>query len=193
MAYLTLFPVGSTMRANLFVYRDVHDPWLREMRKTPEQALVALMPGLKKITGEFTVTSDVKLRPIDLYVTNGHQQAGIVLAGDAFATSCPAAGTGSNKVLTDVERLCNVYIPQWLKTDGMGAGKIAEYYSDPVKTACDDESYDKAFYLRDLSIETGPIWRARRWARFLVRFVIGTLRRAPGPAAQQDLAAGSAR
>ncbi len=33
MAYLTLFPIGSdAMRANLFVYRDMHDPWLRQLR-----------------------------------------------------------------------------------------------------------------------------------------------------------------
>ena len=32
MAYLTLFPIQSTMRANLMVYRTMDDPWLREMR-----------------------------------------------------------------------------------------------------------------------------------------------------------------
>ena len=37
MAYLTLFPIGATMRANLFVYRDMHDPWLRRMRETPAE------------------------------------------------------------------------------------------------------------------------------------------------------------
>ena len=31
MAYLTLFPIGTTMRANLFVYRDMDDPWLRRI------------------------------------------------------------------------------------------------------------------------------------------------------------------
>src|SRR6478735_544707 len=29
--YLTLFPVGGRMRANLFAYRQIDDPWLREM------------------------------------------------------------------------------------------------------------------------------------------------------------------
>jgi hypothetical protein len=27
-AYVTLFPIGTDMRADLFVYRDMHDPWL---------------------------------------------------------------------------------------------------------------------------------------------------------------------
>src|SRR5262249_30998253 len=30
--YITLFPIGATMRANLFVYRDLQDPWLKQFR-----------------------------------------------------------------------------------------------------------------------------------------------------------------
>ena len=181
MAYLALFPIGSKMRANLFVYRNMHDPWLREMRKTPEPALQALMPGLRRVAGDFAVTSDVKIRPADLYVTEGHRQAGVVLIGDAFATSCPAAGTGTNKVFNDVERLCNVHIPRWLATQGMGAEKIAAFYDDPEKIAGDHFSANKAYYLRALSVETGLVWRAHRWARFLGRLGIDSWQRtAPG-------------
>jgi hypothetical protein len=121
--YITLFPVGARMRANLFVYREVDDPWLREFRRTPRETLNAALPRLQKITGEFDVAGDVKIRPADLYVSSGHRQAGIVLVGDAFETTCPV--TGTDKVFTEVERLCNVHIPAWLSTDGMGAEKIA--------------------------------------------------------------------
>jgi 2-polyprenyl-6-methoxyphenol hydroxylase-like FAD-dependent oxidoreductase len=181
MAYLTLFPVsaaGSALRANLFVYRDMHDPWLRELRETPDAALSALMPSLRKLTGNFEVTGQVRIRPVDLYVTNGHQQAGVVLVGDAFATSCPAAGTGCNKVFTDVERLCNVHIPRWLASDGMGAEKIAAFYDDADKRACDVASTAKAYYLRSLSTDEGFAWRARRWGRFLGQAGVGALRAA---------------
>jgi 2-polyprenyl-6-methoxyphenol hydroxylase-like FAD-dependent oxidoreductase len=177
MAYLTLFPIEATMRANLFVYRDMNDPWLRLIRSSPEQALEATMPSLRKLIGDFAVAGDVKIRPADVYVTHGHRQPGIALVGDAFATSCPAAGTGTSKVLTDVERLCNSYIPQWMATAGMGEEKIAEFYDDPAKVACDAHSFNKAFYLRSLSVETGLVWEARRWARFAARLSIGTLRR----------------
>ena len=177
MAYLTLFPIGSTMRANLFVYRDMHDPWLREMRQAGSEALFALVPGLRKLTGDVDAI-DVKIRPVDLYVSTGYRQAGIVLAGDAFATSCPAAGTGCNKVFTDVERLCNVHIPNWLAGAGMGREKIAAFYGDPVKQACDSFSADKAYYLRSLSIEAGLPWRARRLARFVGQAGVGALRQA---------------
>jgi 2-polyprenyl-6-methoxyphenol hydroxylase-like FAD-dependent oxidoreductase len=194
MAYLTLFPIGNVMRANLLVYRRMDDPWLRQLRQAPEQTLLAMMPGLRRIAGQFKVTGQIKIRPADLYVTEGHRQPGVVLIGDAFATSCPAAGTGTDKVFTDVERLCSVHIPDWLATDGMDEGKIAAFYGDPVKTACDAWSAAKAYQLRSLSIDNGISWRARRWARFIARLGEGTLRRVrdrleAGSAAPQHRAA----
>ncbi len=98
-----------------------------------------------------------------------------MLVGDAFATSCPAAGTGTNKVLSDVERLCNFHIPRWLTTEGMGTEKIAQFYDDEVKVACDTFSTEKAFYLRSLSIDGRLPWRARRWTRFLGQLGIGAV------------------
>jgi 2-polyprenyl-6-methoxyphenol hydroxylase-like FAD-dependent oxidoreductase len=176
MAYLSIFPVNGAMRANLMVYRDMTDPWLPGFRQAPEQAMRALMPGLPGMMGEFKVIGPIKIRPADLCVTEGHTQPGIVLVGDAFSTSCPAAGTGTTKVFTDVERLCNVYIPQWLATDGMDAEKITAFYHDPVKTACDARCLAKAYHLRSLSIDNSLSWRAQRWARFIVRLSQGVLR-----------------
>jgi len=177
-AYLSLFPIGTAMRANLFVYRDVRDPWLQEFRAAPRETLAALMPNLRKLTGDFEVVGPIKVRPADLYVTRGTHQAGIVLVGDAFATSCPAAGTGLRKVFTDVERLCNVYVPRWFASDGMDAAKIAAFYADPVKQACDAHSAAKARDLRALTIEPSLPWRLRRWSRFLGRLAIGLTRQA---------------
>jgi 2-polyprenyl-6-methoxyphenol hydroxylase-like FAD-dependent oxidoreductase len=175
-AYITLFPVGSAMRANFMVYRDMNDPWLRDMRQRPTLTLFSIMPGLRKLTGRAEVDGPIKIRPADLYVTENAIQPGVVLAGDAFGTSCPAAGTGTGKVFTDVERLCNVHVPNWLATDGMGADKIAAFYADPVKVACDRHSFDKAFNLRSVSIDEGLSWRTRRWGRFLGRLAVGSAR-----------------
>jgi 2-polyprenyl-6-methoxyphenol hydroxylase-like FAD-dependent oxidoreductase len=176
MAYMTIFPIGGTMRVNLMVYRDMTDPWLPEFRKAPEAAMRALMPRLKRMMGDFKVSGPIKIRPADLCTTSGYLQPGIVLIGDAFSTSCPAAGTGTTKVFTDVGRLCNVYLPQWLATEGMNAQKIARFYDDPEKQACEDRSRTKAYHLRSLSIDNGLSWRAQRWARFLARLAQGTLR-----------------
>jgi 2-polyprenyl-6-methoxyphenol hydroxylase-like FAD-dependent oxidoreductase len=176
MAYLSLFPIGSTMRANLFGYRDIGDPWLQRFREAPEATLLGAMPGLGAITGRFTVGGGIRIRSVDLYVASGHRQPGVVLVGDAFATSCPAAGTGCRKVFTDVERLCNVHVPRWLGTPGMEAEKIGAFYDDPVKAACDAHSALKAHALRAYSIRTELPWAVRRWAKFVGQWGRGALR-----------------
>jgi 2-polyprenyl-6-methoxyphenol hydroxylase-like FAD-dependent oxidoreductase len=178
--YITVFPIGTKMRANLFVYREADDPWLREMRRAPRDTLIAALPRLKRLTGEFDIVGDVKIRPADLYVSSGHRQAGIVLVGDAFAATCPVTGTGSDKVFTDVERLCRVHIPNWLATEGMSAQKIAAFYDDPVKQACDAWSNAKAFNFKSVSIDPGLYWSAQRWARFFARLTEGWKRRLRG-------------
>ncbi|MGJ5068030.1 FAD-dependent oxidoreductase [Bradyrhizobium oligotrophicum] len=166
--YITLFPIGERMRANLFAYREVDDPWLRAIRRAPVETLMAALPGLRRITGPYAVRGEVKVRPADLTINTGYRMPGVVLVGDAFCTTCPVTGTGSDKVFTDVERLCNVHIPRWLATDGMGEAKIAAFYADPVKIACDAWSLDKAWNFRSVSIGASPYWQAQRWARFAV-------------------------
>jgi len=166
--YVTLFPIGDRMRANLFAYREVDDPWLRAIRRRPFDTLDAALPGLKRIAGAYTIGGEVKVRPADLTISAGYRMPGVVLVGDAFFTTCPVSGTGSDKVFTDVERLCNAHIPRWLATDGMNEAKIAAFYDDPVKIACDAWSQGKAHHFRSVSIGTGPYWTAQRWARFAV-------------------------
>ena len=75
-----------------------------------------------------------------------------------------------------MERLCNVHIPQWLSTDGMDTEKIAGFYDDADKRACEAQSLAKAYHLRSLSIDTALSWRAQRWARFILRLVRGIWR-----------------
>jgi 2-polyprenyl-6-methoxyphenol hydroxylase-like FAD-dependent oxidoreductase len=182
VALFTAFPIGSKMRANIFVYRDARDPWLQELRHSPEAVLFSVMPGLRKMVGTFEA-KDMKIRPVNLHCATGYRQAGVVLIGDAFSTSCPAAGTGISKVLTDTERLCNLYIPRWFATSGMGVDKIAAFYRDPEKLTCDAESTAKAFNLRSASLSDSFSWRARRWAKFAGQRTAGQavqyLRRAP--------------
>lgn len=176
--YITLFPIGERMRANLFAYRDFNDPWLREFRLAPAKTLDASLPRFKAIAGEFTVTSEPKIRPVDLYVNSAYRRAGMVLVGDAFASTCPVTGTGTDKVFTDVAQLCNVHIPAWLGTEGMGEDKIASFYDDPAKIACDAWSLEKAYSFRSISIEEGLRWRMKRGARFVRWAGSGLLRRA---------------
>lgn len=177
-AYLTLFPIGDAMRGNLFVYRSADDPWLRQFRREPGAALDACLPKLRRLIGDYRISGDIRIRPADLYVSAGHRQAGVVLVGDAFEAPCPGTGIGTTKVFTDVERLCNVYIPRWLASAGMDADKIAAFYDDPEKRACDAHAAHEAFRLRSITLDDSVYWRTQRWLRFFGRLGSSTARRA---------------
>ncbi|MET0219053.1 MAG: NAD(P)/FAD-dependent oxidoreductase [Tardiphaga sp.] len=176
-AYATLFPIGDTMRGNLFVYRQADDPWLRQMRRTPEAALDACLPKLRAMIGDYRITGDIRIRPVDLYESDNVVQPGVVLVGDAFASPCPGSGTGTDKVFTDVTQLCDVHIPTWLASPGMDATKIAQYYADPVKRAVDAWAKDKAFRLRAVTLEDTLYWRTQRLLRYAGRLGEGVVRR----------------
>ena len=170
--YLSLFPTAGGMRANLFTFRDHRDPWVKAFRESPAETLAATLPGLRKVLGDFQVVGRVQNWIMDLAVAENCRQDGVVLIGDAYQTSCPAAGTGFSRLLTDVERLCQVHVPQWLATPGMTADKIGCYYDDPAKQAADASALAQAKYRRSLTVDTGLAWRARRlllvWRRRLV-------------------------
>jgi hypothetical protein len=103
----------------------------------------------------------VQVRVNDLHGVENHVRDGVVLIGDAFQTSCPAAGTGITRLLTDIERLL-VHVPGWLSTPGMGAAKIAAFYADPDKSACDAHALHVANYMRAAATEGGLRWNLHR-------------------------------
>lgn len=169
--YLSLFPASSGMRANLFMFRDPSDPIMREIRREPEATLLRLLPGLRTYLGDFHVIDKVQNWVMDLTVVEGHLQPGIVLIGDAFQTNCPAAGTGVARLLVDVDRLCTEYAPRWLATAGMGADKIAQFYSDPDKLAADQRSLKMARFRQALTSRNDISWDVRRRLHFLRRSI----------------------
>jgi 2-polyprenyl-6-methoxyphenol hydroxylase-like FAD-dependent oxidoreductase len=176
MAYLSIFPVRGCMRANLFVYWNMEDPRLRTFRHQPKEALLELIPGLTQFTGPFTIDGQVSIRPVDLVRVNAPERPGIVLVGDAYSTSCPAAGTGVNKVLTDVQRLCSTYVPAWLGKETIEAADVADFYADPVKVQCETESLQKALWLHRVSTGTSMGLRSWRGARFVAQSALGRMR-----------------
>jgi 2-polyprenyl-6-methoxyphenol hydroxylase-like FAD-dependent oxidoreductase len=160
--YLTMFSIGDTLRANLFTYRDRRDPWTKELVLRPQDALQRAMPHLEQVTGRIKAIGSVQVRVNDLAVASGYRRAGLVLVGDAFQTSCPAAGTGIGRLLNDIDRLCNQHIPKWLESEGMGSGKINQFYDDPAKLSCDEECLRIANYRRSLTTETRLRWKLHR-------------------------------
>jgi 2-polyprenyl-6-methoxyphenol hydroxylase-like FAD-dependent oxidoreductase len=160
--YLTLFPMGAALRANLFVYRDPSDDWVTQFRSTPTVLLDHYLPGLKDIIGHYRASPVIQARAVSLYQTVNASLPGIVLIGDAYQTSCPAVGSGFVRVITDVDRLCNLHIPAWLSTSGMGWDKTSEYWSDPVKLGVDREALRAAEYRRLAATETSIGWKLHR-------------------------------
>ena len=166
VAYLTLFPLPSGCRANLFVYRELNDPWLKRLRDNPGATIATSLPQLERLTGTLNVKGPLKIRPVDLVATDGVLQPGIALVGDAFSTACPVSGTGAAKALLDAERLCNVYVPAWLATPGMGVEKIAQYYNDPDKRRSDTHSLRTSVFAKRAALGEGLLWTAFRWSYF---------------------------
>lgn len=164
VSYISLFPIGSRMRANLFVYREHDEAWMRDFRQAPEATLRRTLPNLERVCGPLAIEGGVDIRPIDLRQTRGHERAGVVLIGDAYCTSCPVSGTGMHKALIDVERLCREHVPAWLATPGMGTEKIAGFYADRVKTDFDRESLALSNRLRGLAVGRGARWTLARAA-----------------------------
>lgn len=169
--YLSLFPVPGGMRANLFMFRDPTDPIMRELRREPKSTLLRLMPGLQPYLGDFRVIDQVQNWVMDLSAAQGHLQPGVVLIGDAFQTSCPAAGTGVSRLLVDVERLCTEHLPRWLETDGMGSEKISLFYSDQDKIASDERAFKMAHFRQALTANNDLRWNVQRRLHFLRRHI----------------------
>src|ERR1700748_1947472 len=89
------------------------------------------------------------------------RQAGAVLIGDAYQTSCPAAGTGVSRLLTDIECLLE-HARDWFDNPGMGGSKITAYYDDADKQAMDSHAIGLADYRRSFTIDKSAAWQARR-------------------------------
>jgi 2-polyprenyl-6-methoxyphenol hydroxylase-like FAD-dependent oxidoreductase len=167
IGYISFFPVMDEMRANLFCYRGHDAAWVHAIRDNPRETLFKAMPNLERFVGNFEIVGKVKARAADLYRVENHRRDGVVLIGDAFQTTCPAAGNGVTRVLTDVDRLCKIHVPRWFASPGMTAAKIGEFYDDPIKLACDAWCSRLAEYGRSFATDGSPMWRARRWKAFL--------------------------
>lgn len=170
--YLTVFPCKDVLRGNIFLYRDPLDPWVRQFRQTPRETLLEALPELLDQLGDFTITQ-VQSRSSDVAVAGNHERDGIVFVGDAYQTSCPAAGTGIGRLAVDVERL-TVHAARWFKAGDVSAAALHSYYADPVKRRSDRRAIRKAHFRRALTTDASLPWAFRRQtvkARHFVRSV----------------------
>jgi len=176
--YINMFPIGDVMRANMFVYREPDDAWVRGFRGDPQGAVYGVLPGLRRFLPAFEICGPIQLRNVDLYTVADQVRPGVVLIGDASQTPCPALGMGLSHLLTDVVRLDAAYVHDWLATPGMGAQKIAQFYADPVKREVDALALHGANYRRAVSTQTGWTWELHRRQIFWRRRLRGLIQRA---------------
>ena len=177
MDYLAIFPMQGTSRANLFCYHEQGSEWVRSFCSDPKARLLEVMPGLARMIAPFEIVSPVQVRSNDLRVATDPARDGVVLVGDAFQTPCPAAGTGIDRLLSDVDILCGTYVPSWFATPGMARDKIAAYYADPAKQAFDAECLRIAQYRRAVSTGRSVWWTVHRKQVFFRRQLRGLLQR----------------
>lgn len=170
--HLDLFPVPGATRANLFLFRDPRDPWVRSLHEHPKQVLTAAFPSLVDILGDFEISSRIDSWLTDISVAENHRQDGVVLIGDAFLTSSPATGLGVSRLLTDVERLCGDYIPQWMAEASVDGTRIAAYYDDPDKRDMDARALRMGDHHLSLATSTDMRWRVRRQWHFMGRRIL---------------------
>ncbi len=170
--HLNLFPVPGTTRANLFLFRDPRDPWVKSLHDDPKGMLTAAFPSLVDTFGDFEISSRVDSWLTDITAADNCRQDGVVLIGDAYLTSCPASGLGVSRLLTDVERLCCTYIPQWMTETAIDHTKIAAYYDDPEKLDMDISSVQMADHHFNLTAKTDVGWHLRRQFHFTRRRIL---------------------
>jgi 2-polyprenyl-6-methoxyphenol hydroxylase-like FAD-dependent oxidoreductase len=184
--YITFFPVGETMRANLFAFSRADDPWLRRVVQAPGEELRKIAPNLERAVGAYRVAGKVETSLIHLYRTEGDAPPGVVLIGDASQNACPSTGTGVSKVVTDVDVLCFDCVPQWFASGGMAREKMEMFWNNPRKRETDERGLRSAAYRRRARTETSLRWRIHRARlRFGMRF--GRFERLSTPQEQQEM------
>jgi 2-polyprenyl-6-methoxyphenol hydroxylase-like FAD-dependent oxidoreductase len=159
--YLTLFKIRDNTRANLFVFRAINDPWVREFHHQPRLLLQRAFPKLSHVIGDYRISGKVVSSCVDLFSTEGRMPDGVVLIGDALQTACPSTGLGVKKVLTDVSVLAEC-APSWFSTPGMSAEKLQRFYDHPRKRSTDAHAMRRAIDQRLAATSNSLRWRLYR-------------------------------
>jgi 2-polyprenyl-6-methoxyphenol hydroxylase-like FAD-dependent oxidoreductase len=173
VGYLTLFLIGSVMRANLFTFWPLRDDRAAAFVREPRAALDLALPRLTRLIGEIDVVSRVESARVDLFRVEPRPQAGLVPIADAFQSVCPSTGTGLSKVLTDADVLCHEMVPEWLSSPGLGADKVARWYEHSRKRGVDLMSLSGAAYRRRVALDESLRWRIHRARVYATKWLRG--------------------
>lgn len=134
--YLSFFPVGERMRANLFTCWESRSEATREFKADPLGELARFFPDLDDRIGPIRLTSEVQAFMTRYYRIDSEHLHGMVLLGDAFQSVSPATGVGLSKCLVDVQVVVDM-LPQLLE-DPAARLDLSKYYRDEGKLQSDD-------------------------------------------------------
>jgi 2-polyprenyl-6-methoxyphenol hydroxylase-like FAD-dependent oxidoreductase len=136
--YVTFFPVGGRMRANLFTNWDPANERGKNIRADALIEVQKLFPNLESRIGPFRISSKVQT-----YTTRYYRQAPkhlhrTVLVGDAYQSVNPANGMGLSKCLVDAEALVNL-LPT-LRDAPENPVALKSFYENKRKIKTDNEA-----------------------------------------------------
>ena len=171
IGYVSIFPMPDEIRVNMFSYRGLNDPWTRRMAQDPLAALADVAPKAAAVLDGARVVRRCEVRGTDLYATEGHRRAGVVLIGDSFHAPCPASGTGMLRILHDIKVLTRHHLPDWMETPGMDVAKINGFYDDAAKLKLDARSLKSSLRGKQWATERGLKWHALRAAKRVKQLV----------------------
>lgn len=164
--YVTVFPIGARMRANVFTRLSLDDPKTKAMRESPKVTLEQWFPGFDAAVGGYELDSKVQMVPTRFHRLSDYICDGVVMIGEEYQSVTPASGLGLSKVLTDVDVLCRKHVPHWLDAGRVGRAELEKYYGDPVKLKSDRKALESWMYYANSGVPGGPSIRRRIAQKF---------------------------
>ena len=174
MAYLSLFPVGERMRANLMVYGN------------DRSVAPAIPPGAGSrparhdagtcaaSSGGFRVTGQIRVRPADLCVTEGYLQAGRGAGGRRLLHLLPRSRDRHQQGLHRRRKAVQRLRPGLALDRGGWAWKsLRSSMTIPRRWRARPGAGRRLTICARYRPTAALDWLAQRWARFLVRFAQG--------------------
>ena len=141
LAYITFFPIGNRMRANLFTCWDPSSDEVRQTKADTLRKIRELFPDIDRRLGPFEICTDIQAYTTRYYRLAAEHLHRTVIVGDAYQSVNPANGVGLSKCLTDSQVVFDL-LPRLLESSS-SLLDLEQYYADSRKQRIDDEARDR--------------------------------------------------
>lgn len=173
--YVTVFPVGSQTRVNVFTCWHPNSPEAKNFRSDPISAMHELFPHLKEQVGQFTVQGDVQVFTTHFYRQDCSHLRSTVVVADDYQSVSPTTGMGLSKCLTDAISLIPVI--RRVAEQKYEPSDLRSFYDNEDKNRVDNMARNKWDWACELA--TSRALRTR--IKALKRQLVASLRRSGLP------------